>query len=323
VIATQKNGKRKSTFIIDYFRSLKPWETEELINQYINRPIAYLIARGFQQLGAGPNFVTLLSMCFGVSSGFFFARGDYRSEVTGVVLLAVMNLFDCADGQLARILGKSSQLGKTLDGMADLMTHTSIFYGVAFALSVKTGSLYPYFLAALAQFSMYMHIMFYDHFKGVFINLTYPDYGDRLESLDELKERAERAKLSGKGLIGRLLPRMYFAFYRAETAFVSLGYLPVLHNLHDIIHDAERLDPYVKEIYGREMKPVVRMWSVIGDTLHLTLFMIFGIVGNMVFLFPTFIVLLNVYMVFVIVYQRQKFRNLGLEREVVWQGRFD
>jgi hypothetical protein len=323
VIAIQKSGNRRSTFVIDYFRSLKPWETEELVNQFINRPIAYLIALGFKGLGASPNFVTLLSMCFGVSSGFFFARGDYRSEVTAAALLSVMVLLDCADGQLARILGKSSQLGKTLDGIGDFMTHLSIFFGVAYALSVKVGSMYPYFLAALAQFSMYMHLMFYDHFKNLFINLTYPDYGDRLEDLDELKERAERAKLGGKGLIGRLLPRMYFAFYRAETAFVSIGYLPALNNLHDIIHDPDRIDPYVKGAYSREMKPVVRMWSIIGDTLHLTLFMIFGVVGSMSLLFPIFIVPLNVYTVFVIVYQRQRFRKLGLEREIVWQGRFD
>ncbi len=50
------------------------------------------------------------------------------------------------------------------------------------------------------------------------------------------------------------------------------------------------------------MKPVVRMWSVIGDTLHLTLFMIFGILGNMSLIFPVIIVPLNAYMVFVIVY---------------------
>jgi hypothetical protein len=323
VIAIQKSGKPKSTFIADYFRSLKPWDTEEAVNQYINRPIAYLVALGFKGLGANPNFVTLLAMCFGVSSGFFFARGDYRAEVTAAILLAVMNLLDCADGQLARILGKSTQLGKTLDGTGDFVTHLSIFFGVAHALSVRVGSFYPYFLAVIAQFSMYVHIMFYDHFKNVFINLTCPEYDDKMEDLNELKEKAENAKLSGRGLVGRLLPRMYYAFYRAEAAFVSVGYLPALNNLHDIIHDPERIDPSVREAYSSEMKPVVRMWTVIGDTFHLTLFMIFGILGNMSLLFPVIIVPLNVYMVFVIVYQRQRFRRLGLEREIVWLGRFE
>jgi phosphatidylglycerophosphate synthase len=305
--------------VFDYFRSLKPWETEELVNQYVNRPIAYLITLAFRRLGASPNFVTMLAMCFGVSSGFFFARGDYRSQVTAAALLAVMNLLDCADGQLARILGKSSKLGKTLDGTGDFITHLSIFYGVAYALSAKLGSPYPYALAVLAQLSMYVHIMFYDHFKGVFINLVYPDYGDRLENPERLKEAAEKAKKGGKGP-GRLLPVMYYAFYRFENSIVSIGYPPSLANLREIIYDPDRIDPYVKKIYSREMKTVVRMWSIIGDTLHLTLFMVLGLAGNMSFLFPIFIVLLNAYMVFVIVYQRQRFRKLGLEREVVWQG---
>jgi hypothetical protein len=51
--------------------------------------------------------------------------------------------------------------------------------------------------------------------------------------------------------------------------------------------------------------------------------MIFGIVGNMSLLFPVIILPLNVYMLFVIVYQRQRFRKLGLEREIAWQGRFE
>ena len=125
------DGRKKppSLFIREYFKSLKPWETEEIVNQYINRPIAYLVARFFKRIGASPNFVTLLAMCFGVSSGFFFARGDYRAEVMAAILLAVMNLLDCADGQLARVLGKSSQLGKTLDGLGDMATHLSIFFG--------------------------------------------------------------------------------------------------------------------------------------------------------------------------------------------------
>lgn len=305
--------------MFDYFRSLKPWETEELINQYVNRPIAYLAALGFRRLGASPNFVTLLAMCFGVSSGIFFARGDHRSELTAAALLAVMNLLDCADGQLARILGKSSKLGKTLDGIGDFMTHLSIFFGVAYALSVKVGSPYPFVLAALAQFSMYVHIMFYDHFKGVFINLAYPDYGDRLEAPETLKVAAEKARRGGKGL-GMLLPVMYYAFYRFETSLVAVGYPPSLFNLREIVYDPDRIDPYVKEICVRELKPVVRMWSLIGDTLHLTLFMALGVAGNMSFLFPIFIVLLNAYMAFVIVYQRQRFRRLGIEREVVWQA---
>jgi hypothetical protein len=221
------------------------------------------------------------------------------------------------------MLGKSSQLGKTLDGIGDFMTHLAIFFGVAHALSVRVGSFYPYFLAVVAQFSMYIHIMYYDHFKNVFITLAYPQYGDKLEDLNELKEKAERAKRGGRGLAGRLLPRMYYAFYRAEAAFVSVGYLPASNALQDVVRDPRRIDPSIREAWGREMKPVVRMWSVIGDTLHLTLFMVFGVLGNMSLLFPVIIVPLNAYMVFVIVYQRQRFRKLGLEREVALQGRFE
>jgi len=152
----------------EYRLSLKPKETEEILNQFFNRPLAYLTAKLFHKLKSSPNFVTMLSMAFGVSSGFLFAQGEYHYVLAAAILLELMIIFDCADGQLARMIRRSSPLGKTLDGLADITTHMAIFYGVAFALYRELGSVYPFFLGLVAQLSMYFHIILYDHFKNVF-----------------------------------------------------------------------------------------------------------------------------------------------------------
>jgi phosphatidylglycerophosphate synthase len=305
----------------EYRSSLKPKETEELVNQYINRPLAFITARLFYKLKMSPNLVTLFSMGFGVSSGFFFARGYYPHSLIAAILLQLMIIFDCADGQLARMCNKSSSLGKTLDGLADVCTHFSIFYGVAYAQYVSSGALYPFLMAVVAQLSMYLHIILFDHFKNVFIDITKAEYADKLQTVEELEEKF--SKEQDVGSLQRLISRIYITFYKVETRVVSIGYPPSVGNFYDLFPDPERIDTHSKDMYYREMRFSVKLWSFIGDTAHLTLFVILGLMNKVRFILPVIIVTTNCIMVIALFYQRRKYKKLGLEREVLWQERLE
>jgi len=295
----------------------------EELNQFFNRPLAFGAVKLFHRLKIAPNVVTFFSMACGISSGFFFAKGDSHG-LTAAILLELMIILDCSDGQLARMLKKSSSFGKTLDGLADFGTHISIFYGVAFALYVKSGSIIPFFLAVLAQLSMYLHIILYDHFKNVFIDVTKPDYIDRLENLKELEARLEaERKAYARFSLKWFISRLYYIFYRIENWAVAIGYSTYLNNFYDLFPYPDRIDPYIREVYYQKMRFPVKLWSFIGDTTHLTLFVVFGIIRELWLIFPSIILGTNLIMVFALIVQRIKFKNLGLERELLWQERFD
>ena len=308
----------------EYQLSLKPKETEEILNQFFNRPLAYLTAKLFHRLRQSPNFVTCLSMTFGISSGFLFAQGTYHYVLAAAILLELMIIFDCADGQLARMLRQSSPLGKTLDGLADIGTHMAIFYGVAFALYREFGSIYPFFLGLVAQLSMYFHIILYDHFKNVFISVAKPDYVDKLESLEELRERSMRERnRKASGNLKWLISQLHYLFYKIENYVVSIGYPAPANNFFDLFPEPERIDSHTRDIYYREMRVSVKLWSFVGDTTHLTIFVLFGIMGRLGWIFPAIVIYMNLHTAFMLVFQRIKYKNLGLEREVFWQERFD
>lgn len=101
-------------------------DTEEWLDRVWTRPIGYLWAKLFERMGVHPNTVTVLSMIIGAGSAFFFAHGSYRTEGTegllyniiAILLLAWANFYDSADGQLARMTGKKTRLGRILDGAA-------------------------------------------------------------------------------------------------------------------------------------------------------------------------------------------------------------
>ena len=113
----------------------KSQDTEEWLDRVFTRPIGYLWARFFERLDIHPNTVTILSILIGVSSAFFFAHGSYRTEgptglmlnIIGVLLMMWANFYDSADGQLARMTGKKTQLGRILDGAASIIIFIPVY----------------------------------------------------------------------------------------------------------------------------------------------------------------------------------------------------
>jgi HAD superfamily hydrolase (TIGR01549 family) len=119
-------------------QTYKSNDTEEWLDVVWTRPIGYQWARFFNALNVHPNTVTIMSMMIGVASAFFFVDGSYRTEgmegllynIIGVLLLAWANFYDSADGQLARMTGKKTQLGRILDGAAGDVWFFAIYHAL-------------------------------------------------------------------------------------------------------------------------------------------------------------------------------------------------
>lgn len=119
-------------------------DTEEWLDRVWTRPIGYLWARLFEKLGVHPNVVTVLSMIIGASSALFFAHGSYWYEgmdglwfnVIAILLLAWANFYDSADGQLARMTGKKTRLGRILDGAASEVWFIPIYLSLVYRFYV-------------------------------------------------------------------------------------------------------------------------------------------------------------------------------------------
>jgi len=120
--------------------TIKSSETEDWLDYRIVRPFSYLWALFFAKLGIHPNTVTILSMIIGAGSCVFFAHGSYYYEgwhglwlnVIAILLLCMADIFDCTDGQLARLTGKKSRLGRILDGMAGFVWFIPIYVALMF-----------------------------------------------------------------------------------------------------------------------------------------------------------------------------------------------
>lgn len=108
--------------------SLKSLDTEEPIDIYFYRPLGYRCALWFERRGVHPNIVTILSIIIGVASGVFFYFDTWWLNLIGILLLVWANVYDSADGQLARMTGKKTLWGRLLDGFAGDLWFFSIYF---------------------------------------------------------------------------------------------------------------------------------------------------------------------------------------------------
>jgi phosphatidylglycerophosphate synthase len=121
------------------YQSMKSVETEDWLDLHVIRPLCYYCAKGFAYFDIHPNTVTSLSMFIGAGSCVFFAHGSYYYEgaiglalnLLAILLLMVADILDCTDGQLARMTGKKSKVGRILDGLAGFVWFTPIYLGMA------------------------------------------------------------------------------------------------------------------------------------------------------------------------------------------------
>ncbi len=122
------------------FQTLKSAETEDWLDYHVVRPFSYYWARFFAYFDIHPNTVTILSMIIGAGSCVFFAHGSFYYEgwtglmlnIVAILLLIVADILDCTDGQLARMTGKKSRIGRILDGMAGFVWFIPIYVAIVY-----------------------------------------------------------------------------------------------------------------------------------------------------------------------------------------------
>src|SRR5262245_26077428 len=109
-----------------YRRMLKAPEVEETLDLVVYRPLAYLWLRLLEPTFVTPNQITFLSIVIGLAAGWLLGVGTAESLKWGALGVLLFNIFDCADGMLARRRGLSCPLGYVLDGLAGYIGTTAI-----------------------------------------------------------------------------------------------------------------------------------------------------------------------------------------------------
>lgn len=192
--------------------TLKSADTEEPIDLIFYRPIGYRWALLFQKLGVHPNTVTIASIFLGVAAGVFFYFENIYYNIVGMLLLIWANSYDSADGQLARMTGQKSRIGRILDGLAGDFWFVSIYAAICLRLMPE----WQYWIWALAAVAGFFHskqAAMADYYRNVHLFFLKGESGSELDSSQQQYEIYK--SLPWKGNVGM---KMYHYFYGRYTA---------------------------------------------------------------------------------------------------------
>ncbi len=115
--------------------SFKSQDTEEWLDVHFTRPIGLVMALAGKKLRIHPNTITIISIFFGVGAGWMFAHSDLRYNIIGIILLMLADFCDSADGQLARLTGQTTMIGRMLDGFSGDLWFFAIYVGLAYRMT--------------------------------------------------------------------------------------------------------------------------------------------------------------------------------------------
>ena len=131
--------------------TMKSLDIEGPFELYATRTPGYLWALFFKRLHVHPIAVTLLSIVIGCVAGLLFVSPNLWVNVVGMLLLVWADWLDCADGQLARMTGQKTLIGRILDGFGGDLWFFCIYLGIALRLTPEFG-VWIWLLVVLAGF---------------------------------------------------------------------------------------------------------------------------------------------------------------------------
>lgn len=211
----------------EYEASLKSIETENVVDRAFYRPIGFRIARMLRGTGITPNMVTVISIFVGAGAGYMFYHDNLVYNICGILLLVFANILDCVDGQLARLTGIKSAIGRILDGFAGDIWFASIYVGFALRLSHEYGTYWFFALAVISGLSHLVQANITDYYKTLHLYFISKDKGAEFQSLEQVIARHKEMKLG--------INKAFYFLYRGYT-LLQVKATPSLQHMLQSLH---------------------------------------------------------------------------------------
>src|SRR5262249_50085781 len=107
-----------------------PRRGTEFVCEWVFRPLAHPLVLVLARLRVPPPVVVAAAGVAGIAAAVQLGRG---SLVAAALLIQLKTLLDNADGQLARLTGRTSAFGRYLDSEVDLLVNGALFAALGWA----------------------------------------------------------------------------------------------------------------------------------------------------------------------------------------------
>lgn len=285
----------------------KTREVEGVFDLYFYRRIGYRLAQAFARLKITPAGVSLIGALCGVMAGHLYFYHNLAINVAGMALHVCANALDNADGQLARLTGAGSRIGRIIDSLADHLVFVSIYVHLALRYLVEGASPLVCLLAIAAGISHALQGAAADYFRT-----SYLYFVKRAKSFADLDSSAAlRSDYQGLSWPDqpwhKLLLALYWNFTRQQEILS-----PHLERLREI---SIRLFPqdipeWFRIRYQKCARPMFKLWGLLMTNTRMLILFILLFIGQPVWYFWVEVTVFNVLLVYLIWRQERMAQSL-------------
>lgn len=270
----------------EYEASLKSIETENIVDRAFYRPIGFRIARALRGTGVTPNMVTIVSIFVGAAAGYMFYHEDLVYTLCGILVLVLANILDCVDGQLARLTGIKSAIGRILDGFAGDIWFASIYVGFALRLSHEYGTYWFFALAVASGLSHLVQANITDYYKTLHLYFISKDKGSEFQSLEQVRMRHKEMKLG--------INKTFYFLYRGYT-LLQVKATPSLQRMLQSLHSkyGDDIPENIRTEFRRQSRALMRYIDLLTFNGRTIIMFIVVLIGEVWIYFLYEIIVLN------------------------------
>jgi len=249
-----------------------------------------------------PTQITILSLIAGLVSAYFYMIDSSAGLMWGALFLYLKIFLDNVDGNLARVKGEVSRLGRFLDSLVDFIVSFLVYLVLTLRLVSDTNDSLCWFLGGLAFLSCLIHCSYFVFYLVQYTSISGTYLCNRAdESITEEDNKAyDRGDLS---MLVCFLQRSHIFLYGWQDKTI------------------EWFDRLSKKLGSRSKSQRLSGNSWYGDKVFLTLIsplclctnnmllVLFSLVGAIEFGFWFVVVVGNVYLLLLQVWKIIKTRN--------------
>ncbi|MBX7148286.1 CDP-alcohol phosphatidyltransferase family protein [bacterium] len=240
----------------NFEKSLKPRSVEEWLDYYFYRRVAHFLVPLFIKLKFSPNQISTLSMLTGFLAAYMVLRHHF---ILSALLVMLTIVFDCSDGQVARLTGQTSPLGRIVDGACDFFWVLSYWLGIYFSGYFQAHNLPVLYLMIVSGAGVAIHCWRYDAAKILYQGFL-ADQPETPMNQDDarriIKQSAQKWDVVGTFLGMCMFIQLYFVNdSMAQTRHVAYS-------------------PEAREKIKEVLEPMMRSWTWMGESHHNTALLI-------------------------------------------------
>jgi len=287
-------------------KTYKAPELEGWIDIYFYRKVGFQLARLFAALGLTPTTVSAIGCICGVTAGHFYYYRDLRLNIFGMLLHVAANVFDNADGQLARLTNQTTRMGRLIDGVADHLVWLSVYFHLALRSGSEGLPLAIAVLALAAGLSHGCQAAAADYCRSGYLYFVRGRARANLDSSAELRSEFQRLRWRNQPW-----QKVLLAFYLNFTSQQEL-FVPGLQRLHQVTERAfsEEIPLWLRDGYRQLARPFLAWWRLLMTNTRMLLLFLFLLIGWPIWYFWMEVSLFNFLLVYLLWQQGNALHSL-------------